>query len=216
MSENTKLKLALEKIVGREATTEEVKRFYEVKEILGVGEHDAIWSMLLAFGHYEILYRDIPVEIERVTKVMIERHNYALEQQARMATEDVQARMVDKVGDTANKMAQKAIEAAQGSVASKTRAWMLSGVIAGIVLCCGVGAGGFYLGKSIGQATKLEQDAFLQSANGSAALALAKNNDLVAMERCDGYSVHKTPNGTFCIPIRKENGQVINYGWKLK
>lgn len=216
MSESTKMKRALERLLGREASTEEVQRFYDVKEILGVGEHDSIWTMLLAFGHYEILYKGIPAEIEKVTAEMIEKHIFSLEAQAVLATNHVQASMVEKVSKTADEMAQKAIAAAHSAVTAKTRGWLYVGLLAGIALSGAIGAGGFYVGERMGQRESLAQDVFLKTDDGKAAMYLAHHNKFEDMLSCKGYSIHKAASGTYCIPVKTINGKTINYGWKLK
>lgn len=216
MSDNTKMKRALERLLGREATTQEVQRFYEVKEILGVGEHDSMWTMLLAFGHYEILYKGIPAEIEKVTMEMMSRHAYSLEAQAKLAANKVQSDMVAHVSKTADEMAQKAIAAAHSAVSFKTRTWLYVGLIAGIAICGAIGAGGFYVGERMGQRESLLQNSFMNSENGKAAMSLAEHNNFVEMMSCDGYSVQKTAEGTRCIPMKKINGRTVMYGWKLK
>jgi len=218
---------ALERLLGREASTEEVQRFYDVKEILGVGEHDSIWTMLLAFGHYEILYKGIPAEIEKVTAEMIEKHAFSLETQSKLASQKVQLLMVEEVSKTADAMAQKAIAAAHSAQSAQSdavsaksrawmRAWMQAGLLAGIVLCGAAGVGGFYVGERTGRAENLQQDKFLQTENGKAALYLAKHNNFANMKSCEGYSIRKTPDGTVCIPVKKINGQSVKYVWKLK
>ncbi|MFD2274827.1 hypothetical protein ACFS07_36690 [Undibacterium arcticum] len=53
---------ALRVLIGREPSAEDISKFYKIKEICNFSEHDSVWSLLLAFGHYEILYEEIPAK----------------------------------------------------------------------------------------------------------------------------------------------------------
>ena len=52
-----------ENLVGRQPTDKEMQRLQRTRDALGLKDNDAIWLILIAFGHYDTLYRQVPAQI---------------------------------------------------------------------------------------------------------------------------------------------------------
>lgn len=213
------LDLALQTLIGRPPTTEEITKFYQIRDLLGFSEHDSIWSMLLAFGHYEILYRDIPDQITKQTQELLAEHKLALEATAGAAQRMVGASMAEAVA----KASREAIEAGKRMAETSTgavpkRKFMLS--VAGIfaaaaVVVCATGMLAYHAGTRAGADAANLDAAWAATPQGKAAKAFAGLNPIQTMLDCSpNFQVRTEGNATYCIPYDPKTK--LTTGWRIK
>lgn len=202
---------AIATIVGREPTAEEIAKFYKIKEICGFSEHDSVWAILLAFGHFEILYGQIPDTIATKTRELLAEHKLALEASAGAAEKHIRANLVEAVAKTAKDMADQVIQAAN----SITRARLIAGIVLGL-LASAVTTGvisfvAFKSGERIAEADA----AWVQTKEGVAARRFAELNNISAMLDCPSvFMTRQENNGVYCIPYEADSKK--NWGWRIK
>lgn len=213
------LDLALQTLIGRPPTTEEITKFYQIRDLLGFSEHDSIWSMLLAFGHYEILYRDIPDQITKQTQELLAEHKLALEATAGAAQRMVGAGMAEAVA----KASREAIEAGKrmadfSADGVPKRKFMLAvgGAFAAAVMAvAAVGVLAYHAGtRAGGDAANLDA-AWAATPQGKAAKAFAGLNPIQSMLDCSpNFQVRAEGNATYCIPYDPKTK--LTTGWRIK
>jgi hypothetical protein len=62
------LSSSFERLLGQKASDEQVRRLYEVKDALKLGDNDALWTVVLALEHYDNLYREYPARLAEETR----------------------------------------------------------------------------------------------------------------------------------------------------
>lgn len=203
---------AIAVLIGREPTSEEIAKFYKVKEICQFSEHDSVWSILLAFGHYEILYGEISKNISVQTRDLLAVHKDALEAAATAAERHVKANLVDSVARTAKELAQQAIDAAGRITIAKSRSYFLLGATASaavvVMLMCAVAWFSFEMGAR----SAAGDVAWAASAEGKAAREFAALNDLTVLMKCDGFQRRTEGGKVFCLP---HDGRKVG-GWRIQ
>lgn len=202
---------ALEAVIGRDPTAEEIKKFYLVKEACGFSDHDSVWSMLLAFGHYEILYNEIPKRIATEANKLIADHKLALSNTAEAAERHVRANLVDGVAETVRKAAKEVVDSTNTIIKADSRKRFLIGAslsfglaAAVIGLLCwasysvGVNSAGASMAKNHSQVTKF-----------------AELNDISKMMACSGAENQKRRDGdnVYCIPFDEKAKRAG--GWRI-
>lgn len=211
----TPIEQALATLVGREPTAEEVAKFYKIKEACGFSDHDAVWALLVAFGHFEILYGEIPEKITRKTHELIAEHKIALEATAHAYEKLVKANLVEAVAQTSRDMASQVIHTATAMTLQGSRRKFLVALVVslGLTSACiaGVGWGAYTLGTKAAAADA----AWLQTREGDAAKKLAKVNNLSAMLDCPSdFQKRQDGDGLYCIPYDTKANR--NWGWRIK
>lgn len=206
---------ALATLVGREPTAEEVAKFYRVKEACGFSDHDSVWAMLLAFGHYEILYGEIPHHITDKTHALLAEHKNALDATAAAAERHIKANLVDAVAKTAREMADQVITAANRVTRDDARRkYLLAFTMSIGVAAISVGLvawGAFHSGVKAGAGDK----AWAQTAEGQAARRFAAMNQISAMLDCPApYQRRQNGDTQYCIPY--DTKAQTGYGWRIK
>lgn len=205
---------AIASLIGREPTADEIAKFYKIKEICNFSDHDSVWSLVLAFGHYEILYSQIPKEIADQAHRLIAEHKIALEHTAEASANHVKANLVESVAKAAREMAKEVIESSrQMAIAnSKTKfligAYLSFGVAALVIglLCWGA--------FSAGAHSVAPRSAWALTQDGEAAHAFAKLNDIQAMQSCEAGQKRVEGNKTFCIPFDEKSKKIS--GWRIQ
>lgn len=199
---------------GRDPTAEEVAKFYRIKEVCGFSEHDAVWALLLAFGHYEILYGQIPQQIADQAHRLIAEHKIALENTAAASARHIQTNLVEQVAKTAREMAKEVLASAQELTIANSRRHFLLGAslslgVAAIVigLLCWMA---FYLGS---YSSRMDQT-WSSTSQGKAARKLAEMNDVSAMLTCANGQKRVEANKTFCLPY-DDNSKKVG-GWRIE
>lgn len=211
--------LALQTLIGRPPTTEELTKFYQIRDLLGLSEHDAIWSLLLAFGHYEILYKDMPDQIASATKELLAEHKLALEATAGAAQKMVGAGIADAVAkasrdaiDAGKRMA----ETATGAVPKRKFMLALGGTLAiAVVLVGAVAMTAYHAGLQAGADGANLDGAWAATPQGKAAKAFAGLNPIQTMLDCSpNFQVRNEGNASYCIPYDAKTK--LTTGWRIK
>jgi hypothetical protein len=223
LSKAKPIDLALQTLIGREATTEEIAKFYQIRDLLGFAEHDSVWAMLLAFGHYEILYSDIAKNIAAQARETLADHKLSLEATAEAAERAVKGSLIN----TVNKVAQEAIAAGQKLAEADAdkqarRKSMLTFAVAvgaAVVLSGSLAAFIAYTSYQAGKRSGLDAagvDAvWAASGQGRAAKEFSALNPVQAMLDCQAnFQTRKEANATYCIPYDEKSK--LTSGWRIK
>lgn len=210
------LEQAIKTIIGRDPTAEEIAKFYKVKETCGFSDHDAVWSLLLAFGHYEILYGEIPAKIAEQARTLLAEHKLAMDATAEAAQKHMQANLVTAVADTTKRMADQVIKTGQQITIDESRRKFVIGValsigVAAVAIAC-VAWGAFALGERSSAA----ELAWLRTPEGMAARQFSELNSTKAMLDCPApFQIQKNDRGeTHCLPY-DEKTKLIR-GWRIR
>lgn len=210
----TALETALHTLIGREPTSEEIAKFYKIKEACGFSDHDSVWSMLLAFGHYEILYREIPSLItEQATKTLAD-HKLALEATGGAVERAVKTSLAESVREATTKALEEAKHASNVLAAIKAKKNLVIGSVLSLGLAVALVLTAVWLGYSLGKETARGAAAWAQSADGVSAKRFAELNSLRPMLECrEPYQVHKEGANTYCIPFDTQTKKT--FGWRI-
>lgn len=203
---------ALGAIIGREATADELKKFYAVKDACGFAEHDSVWAMILAFGHYEILYGEIPKRIATEATKLIADHKLALVHASEAAERHVTANIVGGVAEAVRKAAKEVVESTNTILKADARkrfiigASLSNGISAVVisVLC--------WAAYSLGINAATQR--LVQSKTGSA--QFSNLNDVQKMLACSSSEYQKRRDGdaTYCIPFDEKTKRAG--GWRIQ
>jgi hypothetical protein len=218
-SKGKPMDLALQTLIGRQPTTEEITKFYQIRDLLGISEHDAMWTFLLAFGHYEILYRDIPKEIHEQLRQTLADHKLSLDATAQAAERSVRASLADAVTAAAKEAIAegKRIGAAGSSQMPKRKAaaYVTGAAVAGIALAFSLVAAGYKAGQSAGAVAAGANGMWAESPQGRAAKEFAGLNPVQTMLDCPSNFQTKTEeNATYCVPYDAKTK--LTTGWRIK
>lgn len=211
---------AMEALIGREPTSAEIEKFYRIKDELGIGNHDAIWSILLALGHYETLYGEIPARIQHVTSELIELHKSALASNAADIELSVKNKLHDAVSSATTTMSQEIISSAKDAVGKlragdTIRTYLIAGGLIATLFSAVLGAvawGSYELGAQ----SSHDVHAWRESKQGMAMSKFAELNNVEAMLTCPKpFERRSAGDGTYCIPYDFSGDKKI-YGWRIK
>lgn len=209
---------ALQALIQREPTPEEIAKFYRIKETCGFSDHDAVWSLLLAFGHYEILYGEIPQKITEQARQLLADQKLALEAAAEAAERAVRASLIEHVSKTAREMADRAVEAGKVLASADSRRKFtfaaLGAFAISIPAACLLTYGAYTAGAQSGANEAAADAAWARSPEGRAARSLAKLNNVQAMLECPTYQVRKEGTATYCVPFDERTNR--SFGWRIK
>lgn len=209
---------ALQALIQREPTPEEVAKFYQIKEICGFSEHDTVWSFLLAFGHYEILYGDMAKNIGEQTRQTLADHKLALEATAQAVERVVKSSLIESVTKTSKEMADRAIEAGKVLANSELRRKFVFAVVLALAVSAPVfGAiawGAYKAGERSASVDSTLDQAWLQSPDGQAAKQFAQMNDIRSMLDCGQYEKHTDNGATYCVPYDDKTKR--SSGWRIR
>jgi hypothetical protein len=104
---NEALSSSFERLLGRKATEEQVRRLYEVKEALGLGDNDALWVVLLALEHYDSLYREYPARLADETRKALGDVQKGFAEAAAVEAKRAHRKLSEVVAATSIKIADK-------------------------------------------------------------------------------------------------------------
>lgn len=205
---------ALSALLGREATPEELTKIHKVKENLGLSDHDAIWTLLLALGHYEMLYCELPDKIgvkiqETLTELKANADNVANAAERRLS-----ANVEGQVAETINKLSDAVIQTGQKLAQSHYRKYLVTAIgvslgVAGIIVCSV-----FYVGYKLGNQANSNELFWSKSSSGIVAKRFAQLNDVQGMLSClPPLQQVEKPDGTYCLPYDKKTNQVRS--WRI-
>ncbi|MCY0853017.1 hypothetical protein [Cupriavidus sp. D39] len=210
----SQLDKALTVLIERDPTTEEIAKFYQIKEACGFSEHDSVWSLILAFGHYEILYKDIADKIGEQSIKTLADHKLALDSTAAAAERAIKSNLVDSVRETTSKLLAEAQKTGTALAAIQAKKGLLIGAVTSLgvatvlLLCAG------FLGYSIGSKSAGPAAAWLQTADGAAAQRFAQMNAVRTMLDCPApYQTHREGSATYCVPFDPQAKKT--WGWRI-
>jgi hypothetical protein len=98
---------AFGKLLGRQATREECERLHRVREVLGLADNDALWTVVLALEHYDAFFRRYPERLAEVTEEAIEKARAACAMAAEGEVALVQRALADRVAETSVVLARR-------------------------------------------------------------------------------------------------------------
>jgi hypothetical protein len=208
----------LQTLIGRPPTTEEITKFYQIRDLLGFAEHDVIWSMLLAFGHFEILYKEIPGQITEQALALLAEHKLALEATAGAAQRMVGASMADaiaKASRDAIEAGKRMAETSSGTVPKKKFLLMLGGALSIGAAVCIAAAVAYHAGTRAGAQIANLDAAWATTPQGVAAKTFAGLNPIQSMLDCSSnFQVRTEGSATYCIPYDPKTK--LTTGWRIK
>lgn len=204
-----RLNEALAALVDREPTAEEVSRFHRIKDTLGLAEHDVVWTFLVAFGHYELLYEAIPEKIKHASMELIAAQRALLEPAAKAVESQLFASVEKNATKTVERVVEEALRGAKTIQDSLQRrrlgiAFAVSAGVAALVVGLAVW-GGFEAGR----ASRNGDMSWLDSSEGQAVRRFAQLNDVKAMLACEEPLARQQAAGKeHCVPYEKTTKQV--------
>lgn len=211
----TTLEEALATLLPRDPSAEEIAKFYKIKEICGFSDHDSVWSLLVAFGHYEILYGDIAKNITEKTRELLAEHKLTLEATANAAEKQIRANLTESVSKTTREMANQVIQTAS-TIAQKNSKKNIS-----VALFLSIGIASLFLmlvawfSFSMGTKQTISDNAWLQTNEGQAARKLAQLNNVQEMMICPNHFQKRQQNdGMYCLPYDEKSKR--GWGWRIK
>ncbi|MGY8527632.1 DUF6753 family protein [Paracidovorax citrulli] len=209
---------ALQALIQRDPTPEEIAKFYQIKEACGFSDHDSVWSLLLAFGHYEILYGDIPQRITEQTRQLLADHKLALEASAQAAERAIRASLIEQVTKTAKEMADRAVDAGRVMASAESRRRFMFGILGALAIAIPAASllayGAFTAGARSAAHEASVDAAWARSPEGHAARSFAQLNNIPAMMECQAYQLRKEGGSTYCVPFDERTGR--SSGWRIK
>ncbi len=96
-----------EQLVGRRPTEPERERLYRLRQVLGLRDNDAFWSIVMALEHYDAFFRAYPAQLAEVTERAVENVRAACAAAANEEVAAVQRALAAKVAETSVDLARK-------------------------------------------------------------------------------------------------------------
>lgn len=206
---------ALETLLGREPTTDEMGKFYRIKEQLGLSDHDVVWTFLLAFGHYEILYSEIPERIEEAAKRVLAEFRVSADAVTAAAERQMRANVETSVAETVRKLSDQVIATGQAIANDSNRRKQIVaigislGIAALLILIV------LWAGYRLGVGSRDAEAAWLNTPQGAAAKKFGEMNDIQSMLNCTPPLAKVEENGeTYCMPFDPGKKQVRT--WRIE
>jgi hypothetical protein len=110
---NQALSSGFERLLGKRASEDEIRRLYEVRDALGLDDNDALWLVLCALEHYDTLYRAHPERIAEATKRALDDVQQAAAKAASIEAKRTQRKLADVVAAAGLAIAEKRTEVAR-------------------------------------------------------------------------------------------------------
>lgn len=102
---------AFEKLIGRQATPQEVERLHRVRDALGLRDNDALWLILIALESYDGLYRRYPEVIATQLRSAMEEQRGCAAAMVEQETKHALSRLADAVARGSEEVAARAVQA---------------------------------------------------------------------------------------------------------
>jgi hypothetical protein len=198
----------------RPPTDAERQMLLRERDALDLKDNDALWRVLIVFGHYERLYEQIPAKIAKASAEVTDNARAAAEVELKAAAARTRAELAKSVAQTAHDIA--------GRVASASRSkWFTIGVVLACGTFLGISISMFRLGVTVGDSSgrqygyakardeKAAAD-WANTAEGKLAHSLADAGSLHDLAACSGKGWKEKDHA--CVP-RCERGSVD--GWSI-
>jgi hypothetical protein len=135
------LETSFDRLLGRQATEEERRRLYEIRDALGLAENDALWLVLIALEHYDALYREYPARIAAETRKTLADLQGTFARAVDVEAKRAHRRLAEAVAQAGTAIATKRTDAArlQGAAVAAAAAVIFGGlcVLAGTSIASG-------------------------------------------------------------------------------
>ena len=202
------------KLLGRDPTDAEKQNLHRIGDALGVKKNDALWLILIALQSHQMLYSEIPSQIEVAAENILndikEAADIAMAASAGKAT----AALSKAVSDVAYQVAS--------DTAKKEKIRWIAGCVAVTVMCIGgltwkvhsiAHESGYHYGYGIGYEKAVDEKAaaaWSNTSQGKAAYKLATTGEIDSLIHCNraGWSVE---NGVCYVKSTKDGV----FGWKI-
>lgn len=190
------METALTTLLGREPKADEIAKLYTIRDTFGLGNNDPIWAILVAYSHYEILYAQIPEKIVTASQEMLAEHRLGLEMQAKATQKIIEKTLIEKVSETAQELAERALNINQNVLVSKVKKEYAVAMCIGTVIAFTALTIAAYFGYLLG--TKSQDRTSLPYAEAKAAQKFSAYNDIAAMLSCNDKKFQKTDKDRTC------------------
>lgn len=204
-----------QRLAGRDLSSEEIADFYRVKEALGLADNDAIWTILLAFGHYKTLYEGIPARIRDMIITIIAEAKVTVNATAEAAERTMISRIERDAVEAVKRMVDDARKAAS-TAATATNKQRLTIISAGAAFVAFITAALLlYGGYQLGVSSNAVELAWLNTRDGQTAKRFAELNNVPRMMECAApHTVVEKSDGTYCSPYEAKT-QTVRM-WRIK
>ena len=101
------IETVFEQLVGRKPTEPERERLYRLRQVLGLRDNDAFWSIVMALEHYDAFFRAYPAQLAEVTERAVENVRAASVAAAHEEVAAMQRALAAKVAETSVELAHK-------------------------------------------------------------------------------------------------------------
>ena len=101
------------RLLGQQASEEQKRRLYEVRDTLGLADNDALWLVLIALEHYDGLYREYPIRIADEARKTVADVQKAFAAAAALESKRALRKLADAVADASLRVAEEKTSAAR-------------------------------------------------------------------------------------------------------
>ena len=99
------LRRKFQEVTEREPTDAEIRRLYRLKEVLRLGDNDALWLVLIGMGYHLTLYEEIPSRIAETTKAVLRDLEQTARKKLAAETKQAQRTLTEQVAASAQAVA---------------------------------------------------------------------------------------------------------------
>lgn len=168
---------AFETLVGRPIKPEERERLFRIREALGIGRDDPIWTIFVALDFHRSLYDAIPDQIRDAAAHAAATGESAAKAAAEDAFKASAVLLAEDVAYSARKIAKQ-----------QTNRLFATQIAIAITVAVFALAGATLMGRTLGaaqaRAEQTDRQAWIQSAVGQTAKRLADDQFFFALARC--------------------------------
>jgi hypothetical protein len=200
-------------LLGRQPSDKERQALLRTRDALNLKNNDALWLVLMALGHYETVYRELPVLIARAAAEVTAKAKDAAETELKAAAARTRAELAKAVAQSAHDIADRA-------ATTDRLQWIAACAVAVGAVLFSVGAVTYRVGRRTGDVsgylrglseTRDEKAAaaWANTPEGQLGYGLAKAGSLRRLAECSGRGWKL--KGRLCLP-KCEKGGVEGWG----
>lgn len=197
-------------LLGKQPSDRERQDLYRARDALKLKPTDSVWLLLMALGHYETLYKEIPGRIESSVRAVTEAARAAAAAEAKAAHAEAKRSLMDAIHEAA----VKAADAAAGAAIAR---WVsiAAGVVCVSLVLLGWMAFDYGEGKgtAVGENTAMKKcgalaalSSWAVTPDGQLAYGLAKAGGLSEVARCSGRGM--APRDGWCV-VASDRGKPL-------